>query len=477
MPIFGAVRTLFPPALRLPIAAGLMVFLASFGTTQFALWIENREQDSHVEVLGQVYLDGLLASVRPYLEAGDAREVERRFARASVEQQGIVERGLFAFGADGRRIARLGDPSLDADAAAMVPAGFRIDTGSGVAWVARTVVGTPVTLVVALDVSGILAARTRLLMSVILIDVCFSLLCGLLAYGILRRMSRPVRTLLEHMRSQPPDRPNPLPEAGAGADPGTRMLFQAYNHMAEAVSERARLAEELAGREQAAALGRLAATMAHEVRNPLGGLATAVSTIRRFGDDRAVREESLGLLQRGIETIDRIVAGSLDLYRMRGDRPLGRQDIDDLKHLVRPEAERRGVTLDWRIDLPEQMDLGAVGVRQVLLNLLLNACAATPPGGRVGLAASLSGSSLVCEVSDEGPGLERSLAARLTGEDGGAGAGDDAVSGEGPGEGYRRLGMDVVVGLLGSLDGRAMVDSEPGRGTSIRITLPLGSAA
>jgi two-component system, OmpR family, sensor kinase len=456
----GIVRTLIPPALRLPIAAGLMVFVVGVGTTQVALRIENHGQDVHLEVLGQVYLDGLMANVRPYVERGDAREVELRFARAFAEQHGVPERGLFAFGEDGRLIARHGDPSLDADAAASALNGLRIDAAEGIAWVSRPVSETA-TLVVALDVADILAARTRLLMSVVAVDLVIAFLCGLLAYGILGRMARPIRMLIDHMRSQPPDSPGPLPEQGAAADDETRMLFQAYNRMAEAVSERDRLTRELAMREQAAALGRLAATMAHEVRNPLGGLATAVSTIRRFGEDRQVRDEALGLLERGIETIDRIVGGSLDLYRGADDRPLSRRDLEDLKHLVRPEAERRGVALDWRIDLPDSVDLGAVGVRQVLLNLVLNACAATPPGGRVGLSASLSPDGLVCEVSDEGPGLDRSQAARLTGE------------GPASQEGSRRLGMDVVVGLLGTLDGRATVSSEPDRGTSIRIAIPL----
>lgn len=460
MPCLEIVRTLIPPALRLPIAAGLMVFVVGVGTTQVALRIENHGQDAHLEVLGQVYLDGLMANVRPYIEGGNAREVEQRFARAFAEQYGIAERGLFAFGEDGRLIARYGDLSLDARMAASALGGFRIDQDEGIAWIGRPVGGTPATLVVALDVSGILAARTRLLVSVVLVDLVIALLCGLLAYGILGRMMRPVRTLLDHMRAQSPDSPSPLPEEEAATDSGTRLLFQAYNRMAEGVGERARLERELAGREQAVALGRLAAAMAHEVRNPLGGLAAAVSTIRRFGGDPQARSEALGLLERGIETIDRIVGSSLDLYRGPDDRPLSRQDLDDLKHLARPEAERRGVTLDWRIDLPDSVNLGAVGVRQVLLNLILNACAATPPGGRVGLSAHLSPDGLVCEVSDEGPGMDLSQAARLTGE--------GAVP-----DGARRLGMDVVVGLLGTLDGRATVDSAPDRGTSVRIAIPL----
>ena len=171
---------------------------------------------------------------------------------------------------------------------------------------------------------------------------------------------------------------------------------------------------------------------------------------------------------RGIETIDRIVTGTLDLYRPPEDRRLGREDLEDLRHLVAPEAVRRGVTLDWRVEVPDSVELGAVEVRQLLLNLLLNACAATPGGGKVSLAARTEGTDLVCDIVDQGPGLDRSVASRLTG----GGAERPATEASG-----RRLGIDVVVALLGSLDGRATVIDAPGRGTSIRIAIPLGAKA
>jgi signal transduction histidine kinase len=463
---------LVPPSLRLPALAALMVFVVAVGSTQVALWIVGARQSDQLERLGQVYLDGLAASVRPYVEAGDAAQVERRFARALDEQVGISERALFAFDAEGRLIARAGDLAVEpARAAGLAAEPFRIDPDTGLGWAGRSLgpagPWSGVTVAAALDLSEIIAARKRLTLAVALVDLVIACLCGLMAFAILRRLSRPVRTLIDHLRAQPLGTPEPLPESALrSADPATRRLFQAYDRLVEGVRDRERLMRALAEREQAAALGRMAATMAHEVRNPLGGLATAVSTLRRFGEDPEVRAEALGLLGRGIETIDRIVTGALDLYRPPEERRLGRADLEDLRHLVAPEAARRGVALDWRVEVPESLDLGAVEVRQLLLNLLLNACAATPGGGRVRLAAREEGGALVCEVTDEGPGLEASVASRLT--DGRAAAGEAA-------EGTRRLGIDVVVGLLGALDGRATVSGEPGRGTAIRIAIPLGA--
>lgn len=203
------------------------------------------------------------------------------------------------------------------------------------------------------------------------------------------------------------------------------------------------------------------ATIAHEVRNPLGGLATAVSTLRRFGDRPEVREESLAFLERGIGALDRIVTSTLNVYRPEDDRRLTRADLEDLRHLLRPAAERGGVVVELDLDLPgEEVALGSGGVRQVLLNLLLNACAATPPGGRVGLRVRVEDKTMVCEVTDEGPGLDATS------------LGPGAV-----GAPSRRLGLDVVVGLLGSLDARASVAARPSGGTLIRLVIPLGAGA
>jgi two-component system, OmpR family, sensor kinase len=64
-----------PSALRLPTAAGVIVFAVAVGTTQLALQVTNREADRRLAQLGEVYLDGLAASVRAGLEARDAAYV------------------------------------------------------------------------------------------------------------------------------------------------------------------------------------------------------------------------------------------------------------------------------------------------------------------------------------------------------------------------------------------------------------------
>jgi signal transduction histidine kinase len=462
-------RAVLPPALRLPAAAGLLVFTVAVGTTQLALQVTNRQADRQLQLLGQVYLDGLAASARPGLEAGDAEDIALRFGRAFAEQGGVAERALFAFAPDGRLLARHGDPTLPEPAAAALAAdGWRMDAASGTAWAVRAVEGISGPagqLVAALDIGPILAARRRLSWTIVAVDLVLAAVSAMLTWLALRRLGRPVRTLVEELSAGAHRPPARLPEALlAGSDPRTAHVLRAYNRMADGVRERERLATELAEREQASALGRLAATVAHEVRNPLGGLSTAVSTLRRFGDRPEVREESLDFLDRGIAALERIVTSTLNVYRPEDDRPLTRADLEDLRHLVRPEAERRGVTVVFDLALPEgAIGPGSGGVRQVLLNLLLNACAATPSGGAVGLHARIEGGELVCEITDEGAGLDPDEARRLSGEGGAAPR-------------SRRLGLGVVVGLLGNLDARASVAERPAGGTAIRLAIPVAGA-
>lgn len=451
-----------PPALRLPAAAGAVVFAVAVGTTQVAMQVTHREADRQLARLGQVYLDGLAASVRIGLETRDAAYVETRFRRAFGEQRGVAERALFAFAPGGELLARHGEASLSEEAARAAPDDrLRLDAAAGIAWVGRTVTGEAAPagrLVAALDIGPMLAARARLSWTVIVADLLLAALFAVLTWLALRRLGRPLRALVERLSDGAQRPPSRLPDAMlAGADPRTAQVLAAYNRMVDGLRERERLAADLAEREQAAALGRLAATIAHEVRNPLGGLATAVSTLRRFGDRPEVRDESLAFLERGIGALERIVTSTLNVYRPEDDRRLLRSDLEDLRHLLRPAAERAGVAVDLDLDLPGgDLTLGSGGVRPVLLNLLLNACAATPAGGRVGLRARVEGDALVCEVTDEGPGLDP---ARL----------GPAV----PGASSRRLGLDVVVGLLGSLDARASVAARPGGGTLIRLAIPL----
>ena len=145
----------------------------------------------------------------------------------------------------------------------------------------------------------------------------------------------------------------------------------------------------LAQRERESVLGRLAATVAHEVRNPLGGMSTALDTVRKFGDDPDVRGKGLDLIERGLWSIRNVVGSVLAFHRMPPDSR--RLTSGRPGRPAHPHRARTGPTAAH--DCPGaaasrgRSDVAATETRQIALNLLLNACEASPPGSEVGFRA------------------------------------------------------------------------------------------
>jgi hypothetical protein len=236
-----------PPALRLPAAAGAVVFAVAVGTTQVAMQVTHRDADRQLERLGQVYLDGLAASVRLGLEARDRSYVETRFRRAFEEQRGVAERALFAFTPGGELLAQHGEAALSEEAARAAPErGLKLDASAGIAWVGRTVSGEAEPagrLVAALDIGPMLESRARLAWMIVVADLLIAGLFAVLTWLVLQRLGRPLRALVERLSDGAHRPPAKLPDAMlAGADPRTAQVLAAYNRMVDGVRERERLA-------------------------------------------------------------------------------------------------------------------------------------------------------------------------------------------------------------------------------------------
>jgi signal transduction histidine kinase len=243
------------------------------------------------------------------------------------------------------------------------------------------------------------------------------------------------------------------------------------------LSERhARAEEALRRRDRLAAMGELASTVAHEVRNPLNAIAMTAQRLRREfldagpgGDaDRAEREELLSVMTSETERIDRIVQQFLDYAR---PPKLAPQPVDlaalvrDLGERTRSLAEARGIRLEVETAGADTAPVDPAQMRQALDNLVRNAIEATPEGGRVALAARREHGGHVIEVRDNGRGIQPDHLSRIF---------DLYFTTRADGTG---VGLAVTQQIVTAHGGTIEVDSRPGAGTTMTVRLPSGAEA
>ena len=235
------------------------------------------------------------------------------------------------------------------------------------------------------------------------------------------------------------------------------VLAQGFEDMVAGLREKRVLEKEMLHTERLAAVGQVAAGVAHEINNPLGGMLNAISTFRHHGADPKVTEKTVDLLERGLRQIQAIVSALLVQARVEA-HALSRADLEDLHTLIHAQVSKKGIALDWTCGLSERVPLPSTAVRQILINLLLNAIQAAPQGGHVGMTCEPQASHLLLRVTDDGPGIDEDQIQRLF---------EPFYSGTG-GHG---LGLWVTYQTLSQLGGSIEVRRlEPG--TEMEVRLP-----
>ncbi len=183
------------------------------------------------------------------------------------------------------------------------------------------------------------------------------------------------------------------------------------------IEENVRLERELAERERLASLGRMAATVAHEIKNPLSAIKSIAQVMR---EDHALSNEyarDLTLIVGETDRLSQSVTQLLSFARKESpaDLPLG---VDELLRsvvdLFQAHAREQGIGLDWEITTDAQLTGKCVSaLRDALSNLLLNALQATTNGGRVSLLAAVANGELLISVQDNGKGVPSDLRERI----------------------------------------------------------------
>ena len=353
------------------------------------------------------------------------------------------------------------------------------------AWLARTLRTEGYSagrLFAEVDIADSLRVRRKILLTLVLVNGCLTLAFALGGYFVLKRMLQPLAVLTRYVEQIREGRVEPVP-AGYRYRVASEFgqLFDRFNAMARAFSERQTLAAHLAEQERCAMLGRLASGMAHEVNNPLGGMLNAIDTIQSYGHDPAVRQASLDFLKRGLAGIRNVVRATLVTYK-------GSSDTSVVTKLNPLHVERGGLDdYTWRARVVEKCGhtarilLHAWGEKDfnskpllykwllrfldsITLNLLLNACAASPDGGFVAVKVTRSDRELQIAITDQGPGLPEAMAALL----------NQAAPAPTSSPDSKGLGIWTTSQLIRRLGGRVKVEY-PGVGTRVVVNLPVKS--
>ncbi len=259
----------------------------------------------------------------------------------------------------------------------------------------------------------------------------------------------------------------------AAADRGDEMgeLGAAFNRMMKELGDARALDKvrqsQLAHTEKMAAVGTLAAGVAHEVNNPLGGVLTCIDNMRADPDDREMRERYLELIHDGVKRIERTVANLLNFSRQRGLHLEPTSINHSLRHVVELAAyqlRKGGVEVRLELDSAEPRVMADhFQMEQLFLNLVLNALQAMPGGGDLALRTYRQDAVVVAEVRDTGSGIPEAIRERIF---------DPFFTTREVGEGTG-LGLAVSDSIVAGHGGRIEVESQVGKGTVFRVSLPL----
>lgn len=168
--------------------------------------------------------------------------------------------------------------------------------------------------------------------------------------------------------------------------------------------------ERMKRAERLFAVGQLSAGLAHEIRNPLASIAGAVGLMERNGGSEGMRSECITIIKKENERLNRLLTSFLDFARPRTPRYLS-IDIEPVLDAVIDLANHAiaGKAISLRKEIESHLaplECDPEQLKQVLLNLVMNAIQAMPEGGEVTISARLDNERLLIRVRDEGCGIK-----------------------------------------------------------------------
>lgn len=235
--------------------------------------------------------------------------------------------------------------------------------------------------------------------------------------------------------------------------------------LAQTIEEKVHLERELAERERLALLGQMAASVSHNLRNPLSSMKTILQVQLENPDLPLDARHDCALV---VEEVDRMSAKLTQLLKyskppVNGQRVGVAAQARQMAALLGRDAERRNIRMEF--DQPaRELDASAPeeALSEILSNLLVNAIEAQPKGGRVRVSLRRRGEGAEIEIEDDGPGIAPDAQVKIF---------QPFFTTKATGTG---LGLSIVARRTAELGGTVECESpvRDGRGTKFRVTLP-----
>lgn len=216
--------------------------------------------------------------------------------------------------------------------------------------------------------------------------------------------------------------------------------------------------------EKMASLGILTTGIAHEVNNPLGGMLNCVKSLRENPNDLDLINRYLPLLEKGLRQIEMVMRQLLNFGR---NEPLQTR-MTDIEALFRECVELlsfkyKHINIDMEIEVQRSHQLDAEALKQIIINICLNAVQAMGGEGSLCISCSESGSELQMIFIDTGPGISEADLPHIF---------DPFFTTKEVGEGTG-LGLAVTYSLVQRMEGHITVESSNNSGTTFKVFIPM----
>ena len=216
------------------------------------------------------------------------------------------------------------------------------------------------------------------------------------------------------------------------------------------------------------ALGQLSAGLAHEIRNPLASIAGAVGILHRGRSPEAKQAECLEIIQKECQRLNRLLTSFLDFARPRAlnfETVRLESVFDSVLGLAEHAVDGAPITLKRSVEPDLALESDPEQLKQVLLNLLINAIQAMPNGGAVIMSAVVEAENAIIQVRDQGCGVSEDEMKHLY---------DPFFTTKENGTG---LGLPVAHQIVAQLGGALTARNNPEGGMTFSVQLPLRPGA